>query len=101
MRINKLTLAIILSATISVVAQEPGMHGQPHGQPQGEESENEVSIRLLNKEALSLEYAGNLEGAIDANKKILELDPKDIFTINTIAGLYGKLGKAEEEIDWA
>ncbi|HJX84248.1 MAG TPA: tetratricopeptide repeat protein, partial [Candidatus Angelobacter sp.] len=70
---------------------EPGeglpaaMQGQIHG---------------LVQQATSLEDKGDLAGAIDANKKVVKLDPKAAVTMNVIAGLYGRLGDFHSEADW-
>ena len=55
----------------------------------------------LIKQAFAREDAGDLKGAIEVYQKLLQLEPKDVRAMNTIAGLYGKLGDFEEEMVWA
>jgi len=52
-------------------------------------------------EELRLEDLGDFSGAADVGKKILRINPKDSQTLNVIAGLYGKLGRYEDEVIWA
>lgn len=69
------------------------------------------SGNALRVEAIRREEAGDLIGAIEANKKIAQLEPRNASALTTIAGLYGLLGMAafgssrehyfEEEIIWA
>ncbi len=56
--------------------------------------------KLIRKE-LALEDAGNFEGALSVNKTIVDLDPQNVYVLNTMAGLYGKVGSPGEEISWA
>jgi tetratricopeptide (TPR) repeat protein len=51
--------------------------------------------------ALQAEDQGRLEEAIEINKKIVLSNPDEIRSINTIAGLFGRLGQSDEEIEWA
>src|SRR5438552_2737093 len=68
---------------------------------QGKADSEPGALKGLIKEALAREDAGDLAGAIAVNKKILEIAPKNVAAMNTIAGLYGKLEKFQEEITWA
>lgn len=47
------------------------------------------------------EDQGHYEEAIVLHKRILLTHPSEIRSINTIAGLFGKLGKFDQEISWA
>lgn len=58
-------------------------------------------VKTLIAQSLKTEDSGNYAGAIKIHQKILKLQPKNIYSINTIAGLYGKLGAFSEEIVWA
>src|SRR4051812_11609233 len=64
-------------------------------------STQSLEANSLIKQALAREDAGDLRGAIEVYKRLLQLEPKDVRAMNTIAGLYGKLGDFEEEIGWA
>ena len=68
---------------------------------QDNSSSQNAALSALIKDALERENAGDLIGAIEANKKVLQIEPKNVAALNTIAGLYGKLGKFGEEIVWA
>ncbi len=57
--------------------------------------------RELIKRAIELENAQMFESAIDAYKEVLKLAPKDFAAMTTIAGIYGRLGNAKQEIIWA
>ncbi len=61
---------------------------------------NPKAVELI-KQAMMLEAAMMLPSAIDKYKEVLKLEPKDSAAMNTIAGLYGRLGNAEQEIVWA
>lgn len=58
-------------------------------------------VDALIKEGFALEESGDFPAAIAVNKKILRIMPKNIYALNTIAGLYGRVGKFNEEIKWA
>jgi tetratricopeptide (TPR) repeat protein len=51
--------------------------------------------------ALEAEDRGELEKAIELHKAVLTLQPKNSKSLNSIAGLYGVLGKYQDEIQWA
>src|SRR5208282_4843370 len=55
---------------------------------------------LIRKE-LALEDAGNFKDALIVNKSIVDLDPQNVYVLNTMAGLYGKLGSPGDELSWA
>ena len=58
-------------------------------------------IHGLIQQARNLERQGDLSGAIDANKRVIKLDPKTAVTMNVIAGLYGRAGDFRSEADFA
>jgi tetratricopeptide (TPR) repeat protein len=51
--------------------------------------------------ALDAEDKGNLDEAIELQKQVVEAQPDNVRSLNSIAGLYGKLGKFQEEVTWA
>ena len=55
----------------------------------------------LVKQELDREDVDDFVGALESSKQILHFDARDVRTVNTIAGLYGKLEKFEEEMEWA
>ncbi|MCD6038884.1 MAG: repeat-containing protein [Gammaproteobacteria bacterium] len=59
------------------------------------------NVRAMAAQALAAEKRGDLASAIDINKKILETQPANVCSINSIAGLYGKLGQYDDEMQWA
>lgn len=59
------------------------------------------NIQTMSAQALDAESRGDLAGAIDINKKILETQPANVCSINSIAGLYGRLGQYDDEMLWA
>jgi tetratricopeptide (TPR) repeat protein len=61
----------------------------------------DAAIARLIKNGIAREDAGDLKGAIEIHHKILQLDPRNIYAMTTIAGLFGKLGEFEQEITWA
>jgi Tfp pilus assembly protein PilF len=67
----------------------------------GAASSQDAAIAKLIKEEIAREDAGDVKGAIEINLKILQLDPKNIHAMNTIAGLFGNLGEFEQEVTWA
>jgi tetratricopeptide (TPR) repeat protein len=64
-------------------------------------SEKNPKAMELVKRAISLEDAGLLESAVSSYQGVLKLQPNDFAAMNSIAGLYGKLQKPNEEISWA
>lgn len=63
-------------------------------------AEGPVREKLIDEE-IRREDVGDFAGAMEVAKKILETSPRDVETLNVIAGLYGKLGRYEEEVIWA
>lgn len=63
--------------------------------------EPDIENKGLMLKALAAEDAGNIADAIELHKKILESQPQNVLSINSIAGLYGTLGKFDEEVFWA
>lgn len=59
------------------------------------------NIASMSAQAVAAESRGDLMGAINMNKKILEIQPASVCSMNSIAGLYGKLGQYDNEILWA
>lgn len=59
------------------------------------------NIKAMSAQALAAENSGDLVGAIDINKKILETQPSNVCSMNSMAGLYGRLGQYDDEILWA
>lgn len=59
------------------------------------------NIKALSAQAVSAESDGDLAGAIAINKKILETQPANVCSMNSIAGLYGKLAQYDAERQWA
>jgi len=86
-----LILILLLSVAYVIRAQNS----------QDNSSSHNAAFSALIKDALERENAGDLIGAIEANKKVLQIETKNVAALNTIAGLYGKLGKFGEEIVWA
>jgi len=66
----------------------------------GASSPDPAIVRLM-KEEIAREDDGDVKGAIEINLKILQLDPRNTSAMNTIAGLFGKLGEFEQEVAWA
>jgi hypothetical protein len=56
------------------------------------------NVKALIKDALTHEDAGDMTGASGIKQKILQIEPKHVAAMNTITGLYGNLGKFEEEL---
>lgn len=58
-------------------------------------------IIQLKQQAIQLEEAGDLAGAMAVNQRLLLLKPDDVAVMNTIAGLYGVQHQYQQEIEWA
>ena len=63
--------------------------------------EPDIDNRGVILKALAAETAGDIPAAIELHKKILESQPENVLSMNSIAGLYGTLGKFDEELIWA
>lgn len=59
------------------------------------------TTEIMLAKALTAEENGNIPAAIDLHKKILELQPSNVRSMNSIAGLYGQTSEFNEEILWA
>jgi tetratricopeptide (TPR) repeat protein len=94
MKVHSRILLFILLFSVAGVARA-------QQNPQDGSSLSHPDVKALIKDALAHEDAGDLTGAIEINQKVLQIEPKNVAAMNTIAGLYGKLGKFEEEIVWA
>ena len=57
-------------------------------------------LKLI-EQALAFEEKGDIENAIKTHEKVLSLDAGNFQSANSIAGLYGLLGKYGDEISWA
>ncbi len=55
----------------------------------------------LIQQALDYEQKGDINNAIKTGKKIIHINPGSYQEANSIAGLYGQLGKFVDEITWA
>jgi tetratricopeptide (TPR) repeat protein len=64
-------------------------------------SQDTAKTDSLMTEALKAEDSGNFRAAIDINKEIISLNPKNAEPVISIAGLYGKLKNFDQEIAWA
>ena len=58
-------------------------------------------IKVLLEQEFALEDLELLDSAITINKAILAICPDFPPTLTTIAGLYGRLGKYNAEVEWA
>ncbi len=85
--------AAILFLTIALAASA---QTKTDSKPSTEEQAAKLFLR-----AIALEDQGDLPGAIRVYKQVLKLDPDDIHTINSIAGVYGKLNHPDLERTWA
>ena len=86
------TLLLIAASYISATAQSD--------EPVSPSENNPKALELI-KQALRLESAMLYVRAIDKYKEVLKLEPKDFAAMGSIAGNYGNLGNAEEEVSWA
>ncbi len=69
--------------------------------PQFSYGQGSSKVKKLLGRALEFEQKGNIEGAIKLHKKVLGIDHGSYQSANTIAGLYGQIGKFSDEIPWA
>src|SRR5262245_29183390 len=80
------------SRVFEAASQQPGAAPKSGGASSPDiDADKTVAIAKLIKEGLAREDAGDLKGAIEINQKILQRDPENIYAMNTIAGLFGKL----------
>lgn len=59
-----------------------------------------AKLNQLYRQAMVLEDKGDLPGAMRLQMQLFTLDPHNYVSANVIAGLYGKMGRFEEEINW-
>jgi len=64
-------------------------------------SESRKSPDALVKLALEAEDQGKLAEAIGFHKAVVQAQPNNVKSLNSIAGLYGALGNFQEEVAWA
>jgi tetratricopeptide (TPR) repeat protein len=62
---------------------------------------NDTEFRKLQQYSEQAELQNNLTLAIALNHKLLEIKSKDVETMTTLSGLYGKAGNFEQELAWA
>lgn len=65
------------------------------------ENPSSPEIARLVKQELALEDNNEFEKALEIERKLSELEPQNECAANSMAGIYGKLGKFDEEIIWA
>lgn len=65
------------------------------------EKEFPAHIKTLIVQAVQTERQGDFAGAIALHKKILQLQSKNVYSMNSIAGLYGLMGEYDNEVVWA
>lgn len=63
-------------------------------------SQDTAKLNQLYKQAMALEDKGDLEGAMRLQMQVFNLDARNYVSANVIAGLYGKMGRFVEEINW-
>jgi len=86
MGMNRCGLALVLLVAVSLSA---------HG------GEAQKFPEALVRRALEAEEKGQLEEAIRLHQEVVEAQPKNVRSLNSIAGLYGTMGKFQEEVTWA
>ena len=64
-------------------------------------SQESVIARELIKKALVYEENGDVGNAIATYLRVMIINPKNFQSANAIAGLYGTVGDAQNEILWA
>ncbi len=85
------------SLSLSAIAESARV---PLSNRQGVE-ENDSSLTVLIQESLAREDAGDLDGAIELHKRIVEMRSNATRSLIAIAGLYGKKGDFNAEVHWA
>ena len=91
-RITIIAILLFVGTSMSIIGQTD--------EPVSPSENNPKAIELI-KQAISLESAMQFMSAIDKYKEVLKLEPKDFAAMASIAGNYGNLGQAEEEVSWA
>jgi tetratricopeptide (TPR) repeat protein len=66
-----------------------------------EQGANAEVVETLIRQALAAEDSGQYSKSIELFKKTLKIDTNNAKAMNSIAGLYGKEGKFNEELEWA
>lgn len=64
-------------------------------------SNQDPAINSLINQSIAAENHGDLKGAITLHQKILAIQPNNVRSINSIAGLYGRLQQYNDEVVWA
>ncbi len=64
-------------------------------------SKPETNPDALLRRALEAEDRGQLEQAIELHEQVVAARPNEVRSLNSIAGLYGTLGRYREETAWA
>ena len=82
---------LLLGAILFFILSSLSVSGQKTETP-SPSTTNPKAFALI-QEAFRLESADLFESAIDKYKEVLKIEPKDLAAMNSIAGLYGKLGK--------
>jgi tetratricopeptide (TPR) repeat protein len=99
MKVQTLVFPLISATLILFVVFVISTDGQTK-EPACSDPKNPKVIEYVTQ-ALQAENKNDLQAAIDANKKVLEIEPKNECALNTIAGLYGKMENFNLEILWA
>jgi len=85
-QMNRYVLALFFLVVVSL-----SVHGR-------EARKSPEALVLL---ALEAEDKGQLEEAIGFHKAVVEAQPTNVRSLNSIAGLYGTMGRFQEEVTWA
>ena len=96
-RVTPLIVVLMLLMAVTCFSAEKGYSNKVLA----DSINHDPAIKNLIAEALAAEDAGNLPVSIELHKKVLESQPKNVLSINSIAGLYGVLEKFDEEAFWA
>ncbi len=99
--VSVVALVTTLACAGAPQAQGPTTGRDPADTKGASPRQNGDSEQKLISEALALETQGRLEEAIDKHLEVLKLAPNEFRSMNSIAGLYGKLGRFDEELTWA
>lgn len=101
MGVTRIRSGLRLCRNVAVLAAILGAPGPVWAQDEVDALSGDTTDRHLLEQAIAREDAGDLKGAIRVYEQILERDPGDVRAMNSIAGLYGKLGDFQEEIRWS